>query len=375
MATASGVEVQLSSIEKAWQQAGGADLWLRLRTRAGTLADFASAAADLNDEAEARGQEGAWAEAPGSAPDGFVLLLTRCADRDVLRRWSSDFADRLAQHGLSGKLQGAPRVRQPGWLPDVALPTPTAFLAWSPDFAAMAADPHRSSHWHVPADVTRRIASLADRWARQPGAALRLWLNVWEVAVDLDDATEPLARSLLDTGMAGLQFVDDERQQLSHVAFDPGGTGLFQLVGGPEDWRSRVTRLTAVLTALPADTAVGFLRAATRGSTGIEAIDSVQPLPGIQEYHVRYNKHLLERFVPDAHGIQVLRTAHLDRVRDLSGWDVTALDSDRFLVRARDLTPWYGQALPDADVLARARADFAGALLTEEVIAAHPPPW
>lgn len=375
MAGGAGIEVQLSSIEQAWKRFGGADMWLQLRTRAGALEDFAAAADELNTEAEARGEESVWAEAPSSAPGGFAILLTHCADRDMLGQWLAEFAGRLQQRGLSGTLQAPPRLRQPTWMAASNLPTPTAFLAWSVDLEAMAADSHRNSNWHVPAEATGRIAAAADRWARLPGAELRVQYNIYWAAVDLDDSTVPLVRSLLETGMGGLQFLDEAAQQATHVAFDTGGAGLFQIIGGTDDWRAKVTRLRQALTALPADTNVGFVRTTVGVSSSISSIDTTQPLPGIQEYHVRYNKHLLDRYLPDAHGIQVLRTAHLDRAHDLSGWEVTELGNDRFLVQAADLAPWYGQALPEAEVLARARADFAGALLTEEVIAANPPPW
>ncbi|HST48547.1 hypothetical protein [Jatrophihabitans sp.] len=375
MPSGPAVEIQLASIEKAWKRYGGADMWLQLRTGDGTLEDFASAAAELNDEAEADGVESVWAEAPSSAPAGFVVLLTHCADREELRRWISEFAGRLERRGLSGKLQPTPPVRYPDWLSGAQPPVPTAFLAWSVDRAAEAADPYRSSHWHVPAEATYRIAALADRWARLPGAELRLRYNVYRAAVNLDDASGPLARSLFETGMAGLEFVDDAGQQATNVAFDVGGTSLFQDIGGTGGWQAQVDRLRAALTALPAEVDLGFIRMGIRASVGIDSMATVQPLPGIEEYHVRYNTHLLDRYLPDAHGIQVLRTAHLDRARDLSGWEVTELGEGRFLVQAADLTPWYGAAQPDPDVLARARADFASALLTEEVISANPPPW
>ena len=112
-----------------------------------------------------------------------------------------------------------------------------------------------------------------------------------------------------------------------------------------------------------------------RGALSITSVDAVLPLPGIRESGVRYNKHLLDRYVPDAHGVQVLRSAHLERAHDLSGWDITDLGHGRHLVQAHDLAPWYAQTLPDPDVLAHARADFAGAILTQEIIEANRPPW
>jgi hypothetical protein len=372
MAGRTGVQVRLPSIEKEWRKLGGDDMWLQLRTTSGSLEDFAAAAAEMNAAVD----EGVWAEAPSHAPQGFALLLTHCADRDMLHRWVAEFAQRLEGRGLTGALQNAPRVKRRAWFSSERLPEPTAYVAYTLDLAAMKADPYRTSHWHVPAAATARISEAADRWARLAGAELLLRQNVHTVAVDLDDTSQPLAQSLQDTGMAGLDFVDDAHRRATHVSFTPGGIGLYQdVLDDTGEWQLRVERLRAALTALPADTARGFIRPAVCGSLGIDTLDAVQPLPGLREYHVRYNPHLLDRYLPDANGIQLLRTAHLERSHDLSAWNISDLGDDRHLVQARDLAAWYAQPLPDPDVLAQARADFVGALLTQAILDETPAPW
>jgi hypothetical protein len=372
MAGQTGVQVRIPSIDKEWRKLGGDDMWLHLRTTTGSLDDFAAAAAEVN----ATAGEGVWAEAPSHAPQGYAVLLTHCADRELLHQWIAEFAHQLESRGLTGALQGAPQVKPRAWLSSTRPTEPAAYLMYTVDLAAMTADPYRNSHWHVPAAPTVRITAAADRWARLPGAEMQLRHNIYVVAVDLDDPAEPLARSLHDTGMAGLDFVDDASRRATHVSFTPRGVGLYQdTIGDAADWQLMIERLRAALTALPADTDQGFIRPAVRWSIGIDTLDAVLPLPRIREYHVRYNRHLLDRYVPDAHGIQVLRGAHLERAHDLSGWEISDLGADRHLVQARDLAPWYAQQLPDPDVLAQARADFAGMLLTEDIIAANPPPW
>jgi hypothetical protein len=76
-----------------------------------------------------------------------------------------------------------------------------------------------------------------------------------------------------------------------------------------------------------------------------------------------------------AHGIQVLRSRHLDRARDLSEWAVTPLGHDRHLVEATDLDSWFAHETPDPDLLTKARHDFGAMILTEEIARANPPPW
>jgi hypothetical protein len=156
------------------------------------------------------------------------------------------------------------------------------------------------------------------------------------------------------------------------VALAPGGEGVFQVIGDHLRWEHRVEQLRAAVVGVPADTNHAFVRSAHRGALGITEVDTVVPLPGIREYHVRYNKHLHDEYVPDAHGIQVLTEAHVRRANDLSRWSVSPLESGRYLVEAPDLDRWYADATPDGQVLAQARKDFGPMLLTEEVIRNHP---
>jgi hypothetical protein len=370
------VLVQQSSIERAWKASGNDEFWLLVRTKCGSLEEFAAAVFEPNEDAAARGEDGdAYAEAPSTSVHGFVVLLSRASSKGALHRWVTDFANRLQARGLGGKLAAAPEAPWPPWMASTLPPVPTTFIAWSVDIPAMTADSERRAHWHVPPSATDRIAQLADQWARLPGAELVLRQNIHRVAVRLDNASAPLARSVTETGMSGLQFLVDADEYTIHVALAFGGEGVFQLIGGRDTWQQRIARLRDALTALPADMNHGYIRPSVRAPNTSMDIDSAVQLPGIREYHVRYNKHLLDRCVPDAHGVQVLQTAHLERAHDLSAWDVTELGVGRHLVQARDLTPWYAETLPDADVLAQARADFAGALLTLDVIAANPPPW
>jgi hypothetical protein len=108
--------------------------------------------------------------------------------------------------------------------------------------------------WLVSPEASIRIAELADRWARRPGADMVLRQNIYSLAVQLGDASPQLAQSVTETGMAGLDFIIDKDESATHTALAFGGEGVFQLVGGPDDWRQRIDRLTEALVALPADT-------------------------------------------------------------------------------------------------------------------------
>ena len=204
------VLVQQSSIERAWKASGNDEFWLLLRTKFGSLEEFAAAVFEANEDAAARGEDGdAYAEAPSTSVRGFVVLLSRASCKGALHRWVTDFANRLQARGLGGKLAAAPEAPWPPWMASTLPPVPTTFIAWSVDIPAMTADPERRAHWHVPPSATDRIAQLADQWARLPGAELILRQNIHRVAVRLDNASVPLARSVTETGMSsGIRFDD-----------------------------------------------------------------------------------------------------------------------------------------------------------------------
>jgi hypothetical protein len=65
-------------------------------------------------------------------------------------------------------------------------------------------------------------------------------------------------------------------------------------------------------------------------------------------------------------GIQPLTGTHRARAHDLSGWLVTQVNSDRYLVEARDLAPWFMGAAVDLDVCATAAHDFGAMLVTPQ---------
>ena len=221
-----GVQVQPSSIERAWKASGNDEFWILLRTKRGSLDEFAAAVFEANEDAAARGEDGdAYAEAPSTSVHGFVVLLSRASSKGALHRWVTDFANRLQASGLGGKLAAAPEAPWPAWMASTLPPVPTTFIAWSVDITAMTADTERRAHWHVPPPATDRIAQLADRWARLPGAELILRQNIHRIAVRLDNAAAPLARSVAQTGLAGLQFLVEADEYATHVALAFGGEG------------------------------------------------------------------------------------------------------------------------------------------------------
>lgn len=373
MGAESTVHVRMPWIERAWRSSGGTDVWLLLKNTATTLDQFVDALDEVNALWEGRSPEiGSF---PSSSPAGHVVCVLDITSRAALVDWVEAFRNALERRGASANLTAAPKAHPPLWMNASQPPALTTFAAWTVDLDAMTADAERHSNWHVPQQATAAISSFASQWAIRPKAEVILRQNIFCLNVAADDVSAPLGQAVQATGIAGVDVVQDTRQRCRRVSLSPGGAGVFQVVDEQLGWQKLLHQLRSTLVGLTEYTSQAFIRYAHRGALSIMDIDRVVQLPGIRESHVRYNKHLLDKYVPDAHGLQVLREAHLLRAADLSRWDVSEVGHGRFLVEAADLEPWYADAVPDPAVLAQARLDFGDMLLTEQVISEHPAPW
>jgi hypothetical protein len=363
------VEVSTSSIERAWEASGYDDFWLTLATD--RTDDFALLQASVSaaDDAAARDGIDLRGYSVTPSPGGFAVQIGPALERMPIRAWVQHFTDALQHHGLPGHLGGGIQAQESSILAAGQQPTPTLFARFALPPTVAVLDKAR---WEVGETQTYQAVRTALDWARsQPGEVI-LTQNLFSVQVeDGIDLQTHLERVLRAVGNADVDVADEAAQRARHAVLGPWAVALFQAIGG--SWRDTVEELRDLATRLPPPLDLAFVRIAQRGIGGIHALDTVQPLPGIREHHVRYNQHLLDRYLPDAHGLQIVGDAHLNAAHDLSEWTVTDLGQGRHLVAARDLEPWYSAGLPDPDTLARARADWAGAILTEDVIAANTP--
>lgn len=156
----------------------------------------------------------------------------------------------------------------------------------------------------------------------------------------------------------------DRRDPVTHVvAFDTFGMTVWTDLR-ERPMIERVRAHEARLRSFAADLEIGFIDLAR--PVGHEVLDLTSGIMGV-------NLHLWDSWVGDAHAIQLLSGAHLERARDLTAWDVEEVAWDRWLLRARDLDPWFAAEVP-AEVRDQARHDFGDMILTQEVAAQHPPP-
>jgi hypothetical protein len=360
------VEVSTASIERAWEASGYDDFWLRLTTD--QIDDFPGLEASVSESDAAAARDGidlrGYSATP--CPGGFAIQIGPALEWQPIVAWVQHFAEALEQHGHAGRLGGGIQAQEPRMLAAAQQPTPTLFVRFGLPTTVAAGQPR----WDVGVTQTHQVVTTTLDWAlSQPGVVMLRQLVFW-VQVEGDiDLQAHLERVLHAAAAAGVDVVDEAAQRARHAMLGPRALALFQTIGGSR--RDTVEELRDLATRLPRPLDVAFIRTAHRGALSITALDTVQPLPDIREHNVRHNLQLLDRYLPDAHGVQIVNDAHLHAAHDLSRWAVTDLGQGSHLVCARDLEPWYSAHQPDPDTLARARADWAGAILTQDVIAAN----
>jgi len=378
---ASGVEVVWPALSRAWRKAEYEELWLQFRPR-GSKDVFAAvqAAVDVANQAmeDAGWGDVVFAEGVSDSDAGPVALMSRAGPEDGVRAWLDAFAHHLEALGESGKVTAAPEAKFPAWLNgEIRLPPQlTAFVSYRTVDLTPFSEPERRAGWHVPADVTAKIAETAVAWGRFDGADVYLRRNIHEVCTKNPDISRPLADGITRFGLAGVSYLRSQPRRMTMVSLATQGQVCYELLDETLSWQARFKRVGQAMVALPDDTDLAFVQYSNAYTISWNVLQTAVPrLPYVQEYHVRYNRHLLSQYTPDAHGVQVLTDAHLQNAADLSDWLITPLSGGRHLVHAKDLEPWYAQVEPDAATLQKARADFGPMILTPETIARHPPPW
>ncbi|GAA3542142.1 hypothetical protein AFL01nite_09320 [Aeromicrobium flavum] len=361
--SAGGIDIDVPSIREACEAGGYDAFWLRLRTDGDDAAGVTAAAAEA-DEAAQEAELDIAAMGVTPCPGGFALELGAAFWDEHVDAWLDHFVRALAGRGIHGRLEGARDVWLPELLAAAQPPVPTLFV-WFDGVDR----PDRYAGWQLPAVATREVVGTAVAWVlEQPGPVVLTQFGL-SLRAEREGLARELGRILSGAPSGAVDLVDDAAWTARRVAFCPEACGVFQTLGGSA--QDQVDRLRDLALLLAPHTRLGFIRVAQRGVSGPHAIDSAQPLAGIEEYHVRRAPALLDRLVPDAHGVQVVGRAHLAAAGDLPGWRVEELGHDRFLVSAPDLDAWYAGGRPDAAVLARARADWDSALLTAARSDAH----
>lgn len=295
-----------------------------------------------------------------------------------VRAWLDAFARHLEALGKTGRVTAAPQVFFPEWMSGaVELPRQlTAFVSYQTDDLALLDADEQGRAWHVPAALTAKIADAGTAWGRFDGADVYLQRSIHQVRTRNPDVGPALADGAAKFAQARVPYLPAQPRRVVWASLSPLGRTCYGVMDDTATWQDRLAEVTRVMVALPGDTDLAFVQYSHFHTTTWSDLSTGRPpLPYVDEYHIRYNRHLNGQYMPDAHGLQLLTDAHLKHANDLSDWIIEPLGAGKHLVQAKDLEPWYAAIDPDPTTLAKARADFGGMIFTPEIITANPPPW
>jgi hypothetical protein len=153
-----------------------------------------------------------------------------------------------------------------------------------------------------------------------------------------------------------------EAKRVRAARFTGPGLALYAYSDDAVSWRARLEDLLVLMQRDPDLIELAMVRPGPVYASNWQSMEVNGPPMNVRSaWYRRYRDHLRDT-VPDAHGAQVLTSAHLDRAHDLSNWNVEEIAADRYLVTARDLDPWFSTGLADPATVAAARADFGDML-------------
>ncbi len=377
MSSEPSVHVSATTLTRAWRTAGREEFWIQLTTTHADRDTFAASIQELEDPLD---DVFFLVRTHCTVPKGYVALVSGTGDDTQLLVWADALARRLEAHGVTGTLTGVTQARESNWIRSEP-PVPTAFLTWSYDAAHYPTDPVTlepdDSLWKPDRDTTQEISELITDFAEPGGPTTLLRQGVFQFAVaHSDDLADMLCVAILSDGIqAGLWCIDDTTHTARKAALSSAAQTVLQLVGDTPTWQQRVDVLRDAITARADLLDHAFIRTAYQSPLSFADVPMAVPIPHADEATFRRNQHLTISHVIDVNGIQVLTDTHLDRLQHPENWHIDDLGHGKHLVTAPDLAPWYADTTPDPATLDQARRDFADILLTDDAIAANPPPW
>lgn len=312
-----------------------------------------------------------------SGPPGWMLFIEGLPGQ--MNPWIQQLADRLNTAGVEGTLTGARTVGPPAW-------ATTDELMFGPGLSAALGYQPVDGFWRLPgwgcgSDTLEQAVSHGIDWMCAHGgraqANINLRADFW---ADPATAKQILIGQANNTNVSMSNSYQQERQEIREVdILRPGAVSLTSRAG-QTDWTETVSEFRAALLQAPLERlSIAMVSHLTWGSW------LMSPIPGTDYFdRLAYDRFpdRWHEFTLDPCGIQVLTDQHLTKANDLSGWTTTRLDEHHYLVEAKDLAAWYATPLlktdpVDPDLLAQARADFGGMILThtiaEELDMTHKP--
>ena len=365
------MDVDWAGIARAEKSLGGEQNLLLLKSKRRYEADLLDEAVPA-DEGEGLAN-GGWF----SGPPGWMLFIEGLPER--MKPWIQQLADGLAAAGVEGTLTGARTVGPPSWaMADELMfgPRLNGLLGYEPVDGFW-----RLPGWGCGTDTLEQAVGHGVDWMCAQGgraqANVNLRANFW---VDPATAKQILIGQANSTNVSTSESYHHQRQEIRTVDITHPGAASLSSRADQAGWAETVNELRTVLLLVPVRRlSIAMVSHLTWGDL------LMAPIPGGSHFHRHAYKWYPDRwreFTLDPCGIQILTDQHLAKANELSGWMTTRLDEHHYLVEARDLAAWYAKPLRQMDqvdpgLLAQARADFGGMILThalaEELDMTHRP--
>lgn len=353
MTIAGGIQVDHRSIGRALEENGHDGCHLEYvpeqpgaRSEVGLLTAVQEAVSAANGDG---GEENMWGQAPALSLAGVDVRLKDYWGPGSLTAWLGAFARSLAQQGFAGRVHATPVVRPPDWFRFGREMRVGAYVALE--------------HPLTEQTTAESWCREADDWARRGGGEAHVAVGPVLQHDASAEVARHLARSLANV-RATLAYLHRAEPRAARVWAQQDGLAVYQAYDPTAPWEALVDRAREALMANASRARLAFVDLTPTWAYGWE--DRSRPLQTLPVHAVHHNDPVWARRLPDAHALQLVNSAHLDRVLDLSRWSVTEVQPGRHLVQARDLAAWCAPGGPSDDVLARARADFAPAIATPD---------
>ena len=321
----------------------------------------------------------------GVSRDGVVVMAEDVLD---VRAWITHLCTALESRGVHGLLVAAPSR----WPPLSAYPTslwpqPAALLGYRLATPWTLREGGKlGSGWGVDPAVTADLIQQAVTWLSAVDGETFAIQGLFSSRVQLEDLPELMQLGIRHDQKNHARRIRRRPLESASVELSSGGEVAYQHCVAGQPAIEHLDHLRAALLWRPELVDWAIIRytpgVPSRGWRGGYFNHYPAPPQNTNSTWTRH-RHLWERFVPDANGIQLLTTHHVERARDLSGWTVTPAGTDRWLVEAADLGAWFGPTTsdemvanqwPDPAVLAQARSDFGPLILTPQSAEENPPP-
>jgi hypothetical protein len=298
---------------------------------------------------------------------GPVLIINELRDRKRVPPLLQALADSIAAAGISGFLR-ADRLERvgPGGYHDYACLT-AAFSPIGSQWLRPAPGGRDrlvgDLKWRIESGSFERILRHALDWCVVEGGKSYFEMGMHCFSCRPEDRRELVSTAYRATGQASIISFEG-LQMVRKVDFSEDGYVLYQQHDGSLSLHAAVQGLTEVLTDLADEIQYGLIKSAYWNNSHFGPLLDYK-WPEFEGPHAfaRYAHPVLDRYVHDACGVQILGPNH-NRSLFPPEWQLTPVGTDRILAVHPDFNGWFGEDHPNAELVASGREHLHEILFT-----------